>query len=350
MNNKAIVLTNGLFHINDAKTAHGLVRGTERFSISGVVDTPENAGRDAGELLDGKHRNIPFFGSLESAIQAVPDVRYLIIGIATVGGVLPPDMREMVRTAIRSGLSVVNGLHEYLSDNEEMAALATAHGVELIDVRKPRNRADLHFWTGEIWKVTAPVIAVMGTDCALGKRTTARLIRECCQAGGINTQMIYTGQTGWLQGGKYGFIFDSTLNDFVSGELEHAIVTCWKETQADFILLEGQASLRNPSGPCGSEFLISGNARSVVLVHAPAREYYDNDAHWGRIPDVGTEINLIECFGSRVIAMALNTEGCTPEEAVRYRDAYEARFNIPVMLPLEEGVEKILPVLKSLKA
>ena len=174
MNNKAIVLTNGLFHINDAKTAHGLVRGTERFTIAAVVDAPENAGSDAGELLDGKHRNIPFFGSLESAIQAVPDAHYLIIGIATVGGVLPPDMREMVRTAIRSGLSVVNGLHEYLSDNEEMTALATEYGVELIDVRKPRNRADLHFWTGEIWKVTAPVIAIMGTDCALGKRSVPR--------------------------------------------------------------------------------------------------------------------------------------------------------------------------------
>ena len=347
--NKAIVLTNGLFYINDAKTAHGLVRGTERFTIAGIVDSPENAGRDAGELLDGKRRNIPVFGSLESAIQSVPDARYLIIGIATVGGVLPPDMHEMVRTGIRSGLSVVNGLHEYLSENTELAALAREHGVELIDVRKPRNRADLHFWTGEIWRVSAPVIAVMGTDCALGKRTTARLIRECCELAGLNARMIYTGQTGWLQGGEYGFIFDSTLNDFVSGELEHAIVTCWKETQADFILLEGQASLRNPSGPCGSEFLVSGNAKSVVLVHAPARVYYDNDAHWGRIPDVCTEINLIACYGSKVIALALNTEGCTPDEAVRYRDEYEARFNIPVLLPLEEGVDKILPVLKSLK-
>ena len=347
--NKAIVLTNGLFYINDAKTAHGLVRGTERFTIAGIVDSPENAGRDAGELLDGKRRNIPVFGSLESAIQSVPDARYLIIGIATVGGVLPPDMHEMVRTGIRSGLSVVNGLHEYLSENTELAALAREHGVELIDVRKPRNRADLHFWTGEIWRFSAPVIAVMGTDCALGKRTTARLIRECCELAGLNARMIYTGQTGWLQGGEYGFIFDSTLNDFVSGELEHAIVTCWKETQADFILLEGQASLRNPSGPCGSEFLVSGNAKSVVLVHAPARVYYDNDAHWGRIPDVGTEINLIACYGSKVIALALNTEGCTPDEAVRYRDEYEARFNIPVLLPLEEGVDKILPVLKSLK-
>jgi uncharacterized NAD-dependent epimerase/dehydratase family protein len=64
---------------------------------------------------------------------------------------------------------------------------------------------------------------------------------------------------------------------------------------------------------------------------------------------VGTEINLIACYGSKVIALALNTEGCTPDEAVRYRDEYEARFNIPVLLPLEEGVDKILPVLKSLK-
>ena len=58
--------------------------------------------------------------------------------------------------------------------------------------------------------------------------------------------MIYTGQTGWLQGGKYGFIFDSTLNDFVSGELEHAILTCYEETNPDVILIEGQSALRNP--------------------------------------------------------------------------------------------------------
>ncbi len=123
--------------------------------------------------------------------------------------------------------------------------------------------------------------------------------------------MIYTGQTGWLQGGQYGFIFDSTLNDFVSGELEHAIVSCWEETRPDLILLEGQSALRNPSGPCGPELLISGNAKQVILVHAPKRKYFDNEAHWGEIPPVETEIALIRQYGAQVLALALNTEGCT---------------------------------------
>jgi uncharacterized NAD-dependent epimerase/dehydratase family protein len=119
--------------------------------------------------------------------------------------------------------------------------------LELIDIRKPKKRQDLHFWTGEINQVDVPIVAVMGMDCALGKRTTARLLRQCAAQKGISAEMIYTGQTGWLQGGKYGFVFDSTLNDFVSGELEHAIVSCWKETKPAFILLEGQSALRNPS-------------------------------------------------------------------------------------------------------
>ncbi|MBK9013645.1 MAG: DUF1611 domain-containing protein [Saprospiraceae bacterium] len=346
--NKAIILTNGRLRTNDAKTAHGLIRGTERFDIVAVIDPP-TAGQDAGVVLDGKHRNIPVYDSLENAIGHLKTVDYLIVGIATVGGVLPPDMLEIIKTAIKNRISIVNGLHEYLNEKPEITALAEEYGAQLIDVRKPKSRKDLHFWTGEIYQVKAPIIAVIGMDCALGKRTTARMIREACEAAGINAQMIYTGQTGWLQGGKYGFIFDSTLNDFVSGEIEHAIVSCWKETQADLILVEGQSALRNPSGPCGSEFLISGNAKYVVLVHAPKRKYYDDDPLWGEIPSVESELEIIEKFGSKVIALALNTEGCLHDEATEYQRHYEDRLKIPVLLPLEEGVHKIIPTLKALK-
>lgn len=348
--NKAIVLTNGLLVKNDAKTAHGLIRGTERFEIIGIVDCKETAGKDAGEILDGKTRNIPVFENLESAISELSTIDYLIIGVATIGGVLPVNMIDIIKFAIRNKISIVNGLHEYLSEKEEIVTLAKENNVELIDIRKPKSRKDLHFWTGEIWNVEAPIIAVMGMDCAMGKRTTARMIREACQKEGINTQMIFTGQTGWLQGGKYGFIFDSTLNDFVSGELEHAIVSCWKETKADFILIEGQSSLRNPSGPCGFEFLISGNAKQVILVHAPKRKYFDNDEHWGEIPSVESEIELISKLGSSVIGLALNTEDCTLIEAKYFQKYYQNLLNIPVLLPIEEGVEKIIPTLKALKA
>lgn len=348
MQEKAIILTNGLLQSAYAKTAHGLIRGTERYTIVGVIDPP-TAGQDAGFLLDGQVRHIPIWDSLEGALAAHPDVQVAIIGVATHGGVLPQELYPVITTCLRRGMTIVNGLHEFLSDKPEFTALAAAHQGTLIDVRKPKRKADLHFWTGDIYKVTTPIIAVMGTDCAVGKRTTARMIRDASRAAGLKAEMVFTGQTGWLQGGKYGFVFDSTLNDFVSGELEHAILSCDREANPDIILLEGQAALRNPSGPCGSEFLVSGQAKHVVLVHPPKRKYFDDEPHWGEIPSVESEIALVAAYGSRVIALALNTRGCSLEEALAFQQEYQERLQIPVVLPVEQGVDSLVPLLKTLR-
>lgn len=348
MKNNAIVLTNGLLTSTDAKTAHGLIRGTERFTIKGIVDGPATAGKDAGEVLDGKKRNIPVFADFATALSQLKDIQFLVIGVATVGGRLPGNMLDIVYEAVHAGISVVNGLHEYLNEKPELVALAKEKGVTLIDVRKPKTREQLSFWTGEIFKVDVPIVAVIGMDCAMGKRTTARMLRQAVEQANMKSEMIYTGQTGWLQGGKYGFIFDSTLNDFVSGELENAIVSAWKEAAPDIIFIEGQSSLRNPSGPCGLELLISGNAKQVVLLFAPKRKYFDNDEHWGAIPPVTSEIEIIEKLGSKVIAVAMNTEGCTNEEAFLLQKEYQASLGIPVLLPIQEGVAPIIPTLKAL--
>jgi len=298
--------------------------------------------------LDSIHRNIPVFANAADAIAAINGISHCVIGIATVGGILPKHFIPIIESCIRKHISIVNGLHDFLSNMPAVVELAKEYGVELIDVRKPKDRKDLHFWNAEIFSVGAPIIAVIGTDCATGKRTTCRMTKQACMDVGINAQMIYTGQTGWLQGGKYGFIFDSTLNDFISGELEHAIVSCWKETNADVILVEGQSALRNPSGPCGSELLVSGNAKHVILVHAPKRKYYDHLQAWGAIHPLASEIELIKLYGSKVIAVALNTEGCTGEEAFDFQMKFESELQLPVLLPLQQGVEKIIPLIKSL--
>lgn len=343
--NKAIILTGGLLHTPDAKTAHGLIRESERFTITAVIDEA-NEGKDAGEILDGKFRNIPVYGTIDSAMHTQP--AWCIVGVATNGGIFPQAMIEEIKQAINNGLSVVNGLHDYLAERADIVELAKANGTTLIDIRKPKARQQLHFWTGAILNIKTPVVAVIGTDCALGKRTTTRFLLQACSNAGMNAQMIYTGQTGWLQGGRYGFIFDATLNDFVGGELEHAILACNKETHPDIILIEGQAALRNPGGPCGSELLISGNAKHVILVHAPKRKYYDHQPEWGEIPSLESEMQLIALYGSKVIAVALNTEHCTDEEANAFRDDYEKRLGIPVILPLQEGCERIVPALHNL--
>ncbi len=349
MNPNAIILTNGQLGKAPAKTAHGLIRGTSRYTIVGIID--ENAaGRDAGEVVDGHPRSIPVFSTLSEAIKALPTIHYCLIGVATKGGVLPSEIKEQLVNIMQHGISIVNGLHEFLNDMPDMVTLAQENNVQIIDVRRPKSRHELHFWTGRIREVTVPRIAVLGTDCNLGKRTTTRFLTEACRAAGWKAEMIYTGQTGWMQGGNYGFVFDSTPNDFVSGEVEHAIVTCFEREKPDVLFIEGQSALRNPSGPCGSEFLLSGEAKYVVLQHAPARRYYDdNEKVASPIPSVSSEIELIQKFyGATVLAVTFNTQGLTIEQARQYQQQYEAELGIPVVLPLEEGVGRIMDLLQSI--
>lgn len=346
MKKTAIAVTNGVLHTNFAKTTHGLIRGSDRFELLAVVDE-KHAGADAGKILDGKNNGIPVVATIDEAIRQFKNIDYLIVGVATIGGILPDGLLAVIRDAIAYKLNIVNGLHHLLCDMEDIVKLAKENSVELVDIRKPKSIKELHFWTGEIFDIDIPIIAILGMDCALGKRTTARLMLEACQSEDIRAEMIYTGQTGWMQGSKYGFIFDSTLNDFVSGELEHAIVSCWKNERPDMIFLEGQSSLRNPSGPCGSELLISGNAKKVILAHAPGRTFFDDETHWGKIPTVKSEIELIEKFGSEVVGLALNTEGLKPEEIKEVQAELENALHIPVVNPIVEGAHKLITAIKS---
>ena len=347
MKKNIVIATDNLFLTDNAKTAHGLIRGSERFNVLAVIDK-KHKNTDAGNMLDGSFRNIPVIASLAEAIKKVDQIDYLVIGVATVGGVLSNSLLTVVIDGIKKGISIVNGLHDQLQEREDIALLAKENQVELIDIRKPKSIKEMQFWTGDIFKVDVPIVAFLAMDCAMGKRTTARFVMEACLKRNIHAEMIYTGQTGWMQGNKYGFILDSTLNDFVSGELENAIVSCWKEAKPDLILLEGQSSLRNPSGPCGLEFLISGNAKQVVLIHAPNRKYFDDDAVWGEIPSIASEMEIIEKFGSRVIALALNTSGLSRAETLNYQNSYKEALAIPVVMPLEEGVTNIISAIKGL--
>ena len=345
---KALVLTNGMLDSTNAKTCHGLIRGTDRFDILAIIDHV-HAGKDAGEVLDGKPRQIPIYASVADYLaaenQLQPEV--CIIGVATPGGRLPADFRAELKLAAQHSCDLVNGLHTFLSDDSEFQQLAEEHGIKLTDIRKPRPRHELQFWTGEIYQVKQPIIAVLGTDCALGKRTTTRWIMEALRQGGKQAEMIFTGQTGWMQGAPYGFVFDSTVNDFIGGELEKAVVNCAKEAKPDYILLEGQSALRNPSGPCGSEYLLSANAKGVVLQHAPGRKCFEGSEV--EIGSIQRDIDIIRLYGSEVLAITLNGEGLTAEELKEEQASIRAATGLPVVRPLEEGVGEVVEAILNWK-
>jgi uncharacterized NAD-dependent epimerase/dehydratase family protein len=335
----AVVLADDLFRTPYAKTAHGLVRGPSRWPIRAVVDA-SCAGSDAGALLDGRPRGIPVVDSVASALELPgPRPRWCVVGVATSGGVLPAQLRQGLVQAASAGLSLVSGLHQLLRDDEELARLVREHGQRIVDVRAPRPVRELRFWTGDVLELAVPRVAVLGTDCALGKRTTCQLLRAELQRRGVRAAMVHTGQTGWLQGNEHGFVLDATPNDFVSGELERAILACAQQLAPDVILIEGQSALRNPSGPCGAELLLSAGARHAVLQHAPHRRCFEGlEARGCAIPPLRSEIGLIGCYGAEVVAVTLNGEGLTPPELAAAARRIAGELGIPVCAPLLDGV------------
>ena len=351
MKKSAVVLTNGLFDTAFAKTAHGLVRGPSRYRLLGIIDGPGSTGgeRDAGEMLDGRRRTIPMFASLASALERLaekPD--YCVVGVATVGGVLPPEVRGDLLAAVEDGISLVNGLHQLLADDDELASTARRTGAELIDLRRTRPVKELRFWSGQVLQVATPRVAVIGTDCAIGKRTTAGLLLQALRDRGTRTELVYTGQTGWLQGFPHGFILDATPNDFVSGELERAILDCQQETDPELILLEGQAALRHPAGPCGSELILSGGAAGVILQHAPGRQFFEDlDAEGCESPALAEEILLIRLLGADVWAVSLNTAGLQPGQASEIQRQLSEELGLPIVLPLNDDAAELAKVVTA---
>lgn len=345
----AIVWCDGAYNTPEGKTAHGLVRFTERYQVLAVIDR-RHAGRDAAEVLDGTPRGIPVLADLAAALAdaAARGIRpsHFVVGMAPDGGRLPDHGRATVAEALRRGLHVDCGLHDFLSEDPELAGLAQEHGVRIRDVRKPPHRKHLHHFSGRIEEVESLKVAILGTDSAVGKRTTAWLVVHALRAQGRTAEMVGTGQTGWLQGARYSMVLDSLVNDFVAGELEHAVVSAWDERRPGVIVVEGQGSLMNPAYPGGLEILAATRPEAVVMQHAPTRLEYDGFPGYP-IHGIEQQIHAIQLLTGRpVVALTVNHEGLDGREAIDAACAeLRERTGLPVCDPLVHGVGPVLEAL-----
>ena len=338
----ALLYSGGLLNDIHAKTAHGLLRYSDRFRILGLIDQ-QYSGSMTDDHVEHCKENLVIFKDLHSALEGLTEKpKYLVMGVAFGGGMLPEEHRSIVKDALSQGMDVVCGLHQLLSEDSELAAIAEKNGAKIHDIRKPKKAEDLRFWTGEIKQIQIPKIAVLGTDCATGKRTTCQFLVNALKDSNVKAEVIYTGQTGFLQGFKHGLILDSTLNDFVSGELEKAIIDCAMEEKPDLMLIEGQSSLRNPSGPCGSEILLSGNVDAVILAHPAEREYFDNcESAEALIPGIEDEIKLINHYGKKVIGIAINASQSFDTSPLK------EKLGMPVLNPIYEDINPLVEKISS---
>ena len=345
----AIVLCPGAFGTPNGKTAHGLVRKTRRYRVLSVLDA-NHAGRDAGDVLDGRPVGIPVLPDLESALA---DARardlaatHLVIGLAPDGGRLPHELRGPVMAALRAGLNVDSGLHDFLGDDPEIAA-ACRGGARIRDVRKTPGRSELHFFTGRIREVGALKVALLGTDSAIGKRTTAWILVDSLNAAGHRAELIGTGQTAWMQGARYGIMLDSLINDFVTGELEHAVLSAWDREQPEVIVIEGQGGLRYPAYPGGLAIIAATQPDCIILQHAPMRREYDGMPGFA-IDPLDRQISVVEQLARKpVIAVTVNHEGLDVQQIPRVCGEIESSTGRPACDVLVEGPGRLVELLSS---
>jgi uncharacterized NAD-dependent epimerase/dehydratase family protein len=149
-------------------------------------------------------------------------------------------------------------------------------------------------------------------------------------------------------------MLDSLINDFLTGEIEHAVWSAWKQTDADVLVIEGQGSLLNPAYPGGFEILAAARPDLIILQHAPARKDYDG-FHGYKIQPLKKQIQAIEVISDKpVIAITLNHENLKKSELTTEIKKIKDTVNLPAFDLLLQNADElchlILSNMKSMKA
>jgi uncharacterized NAD-dependent epimerase/dehydratase family protein len=314
------------------KTARGVIRYSPH-PVVAVLDSTR-----AGETMEG---GVPIVGTVNDALCFNPTTA--IVGVATQGGRFPPAWRELLKSSIAKGLDVESGLHEFISDDEELAELAARYRVELRDLRKPPP--GLSVPTGENLKVPGTIVLTVGSDCAIGKKTVAVELDLEARRRGLKSVFVPTGQTGIAIAG-WGIAVDAVVSDFLAGAAEWLVVE-GSRRGGELLFVEGQGSLAHPAYSGVTLGLIHGSAPHLfVLCHkAGAREVEGFPGH--PLPSLTELVELHERISlparpARVAGIAVNTVGLD-EEAARAAIAEAAEeTGLPADDPVRFGAGTLL--------
>lgn len=270
----------------------------------------------------------------------------LVIGVANRGGVISQAWKKVLVQALEEGFDLASGLHNLLRDEPDLVAVAEATGRALHDVRVPEVNYPIA--NGE--KRTGKRCLAVGTDCSVGKMYTALAMDREMHARGMKSTFRATGQTGILITGD-GVPLDAVVADFMAGSIE------WLSPDNDpdhWDLIEGQGSLFHVSYSGVTMALIhGGQPDALILSHEPTR------AHMRGLPgyalpsleslrDMALTLARVANPACEVVAISVNTQHMTEDEATAYLAETEARMGLPATDPFRFGAGKLVDALAKI--
>ena len=261
----------------------------------------------------------------------------IVIGIASVGGVLPPEWVPDLLAAIEAGLDVVSGMHTRLTSFPALVAAAERKGVRLLDVR----HSDRTFPAGSGRKRTGKRAATVGTDCALGKKYTALAITRALKARGVKATFRATGQTGVMIAGE-GVAIDAVVADFVAGAAEQLSPD---NAPDHWDVIEGQGALFHPAYAGVTLGLLHGSQPdALILCHDPSRQNIEDFPGYP-IPDLRVAITRYEEAArltnqkAKVVAVSVNSSSMGDVEWAAYQAKTGKYVGLPVLDPMRGGAD-----------
>jgi uncharacterized NAD-dependent epimerase/dehydratase family protein len=313
------------------KTARGVIH-YGRDPVVAILDS-----KRAGD----SYRGIPIVASVNDALCFGPTTA--LVGVATQGGRFPPAWRQLLRSCISKGLDVENGLHEFLTEDEELSSLAARHGVELRDLRKPPP--DLNVPSGDNLRLPAQIVLTVGSDCAIGKMTVALELDRGAKELGVASEFVPTGQTGIAIAG-WGIAVDAVVSDFLAGAAERLVVEGARRG-GELLWVEGQGSLTHPAYSGVTLGLMHGSApHALVLCHLAGLAFVDDNPAFPMpsLADIVAlhERNALIARRAPVVAVALNTRDLDEEAARAAIASAEAETGLSADDPVRFGAGKLV--------
>ncbi len=270
----------------------------------------------------------------------------LVIGVANRGGVISQAWKKVLIAALEEGFDLASGLHNLLTEEEDLVAVAKACGRELHDVRVPS--VDYPIATGV--KRTGKRCLAVGTDCSVGKMYTALAMDASMRKRGLKSTFRATGQTGILITGD-GAPLDAVVADFMAGAVEYIS----PDNDADhWDLIEGQGSLFHVSYSGVTMALVhGGQPDALILCHEPTREHmrglpgYDLPTLQA-LRDTALPLARVANPACEVVGISVNTQHLSEAEALTYLASVEAEMGLPAVDPFRQGADRLVDALVKL--
>jgi uncharacterized NAD-dependent epimerase/dehydratase family protein len=329
---KIAIYMEGALDNDSGKMGFGLMRFSKH-PIVCVIDS-KYAGKTVEEAV-GLSYTIPVVSSVNEAIAMEAEI--MVLGIAPSGGKFPDEWDKPVSLALKSGLSLINGLHDDL--NSRFGHLLKNN--KIWDVRKPKSNYPIA--TGKAAELNNKRVLMVGTDMAAGKMTAGLELYTALRKRGTSVGFVPTGQIGITLMGN-GIPLDAVKVDQAAGAVEQAVL---EEADKDIVIIEGQGSLAHPGSTATLPLLRGSQATHLILCHKAFHSHLRYPVSHVPIPPLDEFIKLNEAVAhvcgslqpAKTVGVALNTSGMTDTQAKAKIEETQGLTGLPTTDVIRFGVE-----------